>query len=58
MNSLDSLGQTALHRSALINSEPVCRLLLQYGADNSVVSNTGHTALQLASDELQALLKG
>ena len=58
VNSLDGLGQTALHRVAQQGNMQACRLLLQYGADPSIVSLQGYTAAQLATDNIQKMLRG
>lgn len=58
MNALDVQGQSSLHRAAKHGNVNVCRLLLQYGADASLISLQGHTAAQLAPENIQKILKG
>ena len=58
VNSLDGLGQTALHRVAQHGNMQACRLLLQYGVDPSIVSLQGYTSQQLATDSVQKMLRG
>ena len=58
VNALDGLGQTCLHRVAQQGNMQACRLLLQYGADASIVSLQGYTAAQLATDSVQKMLRG
>ncbi|XP_074640442.1 poly [ADP-ribose] polymerase tankyrase-1-like [Tubulanus polymorphus] len=57
VNALDGQGQTALHRCAQQGNVQACRLLLSYGADRSIVSLQGYTAAQLATDNVQKLLR-
>ncbi len=52
------LGQTALHRVAQQGNMQACRLLLQYGVDPSIVSVQGYSAAQLATDNIQKMLRG
>lgn len=58
MNALDGLGQTALHRVAQQGNMQACRLLMSYGVDSSIVSLQGYTAAQLATENIQKMLKG
>lgn len=58
MNAIDSLGQTALHRVAQQGNMQACRLLMSYGVDASIVSLHGYTAAQLATENIQKMLKG
>lgn len=58
MNALDSLGQTALHRVAQQGNMQACRLLISYGVDVSIVSLQGYVASQLATENVQKMLKG
>ena len=44
VNSLDGLGQTALHRCAREDNVQACRLLLSYSIDTTIVSLQGYTA--------------
>ena len=55
---MDGLGQTALHRVAQQGNMQACRLLIQYGVDPSIVSLQGYTAAQLATDNVQKMLRG
>uniref|UniRef100_A0A1B0G6T3 Poly [ADP-ribose] polymerase n=1 Tax=Glossina morsitans morsitans TaxID=37546 RepID=A0A1B0G6T3_GLOMM len=55
VNALDGLGQTALHKCA--RDEQAVRLLLSYSIDTTIISLEGYTAAQLASDNVQKLLK-
>jgi tankyrase len=57
VNALDGLGQTALHRVAQQGNMQACRLLLQYGVDSTIVSLQGYTAAQLATDNVQKMLR-
>lgn len=58
VNALDGLGQTALHRVAQQGNMQACRLLMSYGVDSSIVSLQGYTAAQLATENIQKMLKG
>ena len=58
VNTLDGLGQTALHRVAQQGNMQACRLLLQYGVDPSIVSLQGYSAAQLAPENIQKMLRG
>lgn len=57
INSLDGLGQTALHRCARDDNDQACRLLLSYNIDPSIISLQGYTAAQLASETVLKILK-
>lgn len=57
VNALDGLGQTALHRCARDDNIQACRLLLSYSIDTSLISLQGYTAAQLASENVQKILK-
>lgn len=57
INALDGLGQTALHRCARDDNEQACRLLLSYNIDATVISLQGHTAAQIASENVVNILK-
>ncbi|XP_078310376.1 poly [ADP-ribose] polymerase tankyrase-1-like [Crassostrea virginica] len=57
VNALDGLGQTALHRVAQQGNMQACRLLMSYGVDSSIVSLQGYTAAQLATENIQKMLK-
>ena len=46
----------ALHRSAREGNTHGCRLLLSYGADMSIVSLQGYTAVQVATEAVQKIL--
>ena len=52
------MGQTALHRVAQKGNMQACRLLLQYGVDSAIVSLFGYTANQVATDNIQQMLRG
>ena len=58
VNGLDGLGQTSLHRVAQQGNMQACRLLLSYAIDTSIVSLQGYTAAQLATENIQKLLRG
>ena len=58
VNALDGLGQTALHRVAQQGNMQACRLLMSYGVNASLVSLQGYTAAQLATENIQKMLKG
>lgn len=58
MNALDGLGQTALHRVGQQGNMQACRLLMSYAIDPSIVSLQGYTAAQLATENIQKLLRG
>lgn len=58
VNALDGLGQTALHRVAQQGNMQACRLLMSYAVDSSIVSLQGYTAAQLATENIQKMLKG
>ena len=58
MNAVDTLGQTALHRAALAGHIQTCRLLLNSGADPSIVSLQGFTASQMGNEAVQQILNG
>ena len=51
VNALDNAGQTALHRCARADNVQACRILLNFGADPSIVSLQGYTAAQLAASD-------
>lgn len=55
---MDTLGQTALHRAALAGHIQTCRLLLNSGADPSIVSLQGFTASQMGNEAVQQILNG
>ncbi|XP_033757082.1 poly [ADP-ribose] polymerase tankyrase-1-like [Pecten maximus] len=57
VNALDSLGQTALHRVAQQGNMQACRLLMSYGVDPAIVSLQGYMAAQLATENIQKMLK-
>lgn len=57
-NSLDGLGQTALHRAARLDNVQACRLLLSYSVDPNIISLQGYTAAQLASENVLKILEG
>ncbi|KAH9524840.1 Poly [ADP-ribose] polymerase tankyrase-2 [Bulinus truncatus] len=57
VNALDGLGQTALHRVAQQGNMQACRLLMSYAIDPSIVSLQGYTAAQLATENIQKLLR-
>uniref|UniRef100_A0ABM0N060 Poly [ADP-ribose] polymerase n=1 Tax=Saccoglossus kowalevskii TaxID=10224 RepID=A0ABM0N060_SACKO len=57
VNGLDSLGQTALHRSARDGSSQGCRLLLTYGVDPSIISLQGVSAAQVATENIKKMLQ-
>jgi len=57
VNALDGLGQTALHRVAQQGNMQACRLLMSYAIDTSIVSLQGYTAAQLATENIQKLLR-
>ncbi|MCI4392341.1 hypothetical protein PGIGA_G00144960 [Pangasianodon gigas] len=56
VNAVDTLGQTALHRAALAGHIQICRLLLSYGADPSIISLQGFTAAQMGNEAVQQIL--
>lgn len=56
VNILDGLGQTALHRCGRDGRASVCRLLLSYAADPTIVSLQGYTAAQVSTEAVQKLL--
>lgn len=58
VNSLDGLGQTALHRCAREDNLQACRILLSYNVDPSIVSLQGYTATQVASENVLKILQG
>lgn len=58
VNALDGLGQTALHRVAQQGNMQACRLLMSFAIDPSIVSLQGYTAAQLATENIQKLLRG
>lgn len=58
VNVLDGLGQTALHRVGQQGNMQACRLLMSYAVDSSIVSVQGYTAAQLATENIQKLLRG
>ena len=58
VNSLDALGETALHRSAAAGQISACRILLAHEADISLRSFQGHTACEVASEPVQKILQG
>ncbi|XP_059179207.1 poly [ADP-ribose] polymerase tankyrase-1-like isoform X1 [Physella acuta] len=57
VNALDGLGQTALHRVAQQGNMQACRLLMSFAIDPSIVSLQGYTAAQLATENIQKLLR-
>ncbi|GFR86628.1 poly [ADP-ribose] polymerase [Elysia marginata] len=57
VNTLDGLGQTALHRVAQQGNMQACRLLMSYAIDPGIVSLQGYTAAQLATENIQKLLR-
>ncbi|BFY98557.1 hypothetical protein BsWGS_01597 [Bradybaena similaris] len=57
VNVLDGLGQTALHRVGQQGNMQACRLLMSYAVDSSIVSVQGYTAAQLATENIQKLLR-
>ena len=58
VNSLDGLGQTALHRVAQKGNMAACRLLLSYSVDATIVSLFGYTAAQVATENIQQMFRG
>ncbi|CAK9300740.1 unnamed protein product [Gordionus sp. m RMFG-2023] len=50
IDSLDTLNQTALHRSAKQGTSQICKALLAYGIDPNIVSLHGFKAVNLASN--------
>ena len=48
LNDRDERGWTLLHREALAGNRNIVRLLLELGADHTVRTPEGHTALDLA----------
>lgn len=56
VNALDADGKTALHHAARNGHLSICQQLLSHGADRSIASRSGHTALQLAPEPIQRLL--
>lgn len=58
VNALDGLGQTALHRVAQQGNIQACRLLLSYAIDQSIRSLQGYTAADLATENIQKMLRG
>lgn len=56
INSLDGLGQSALHRCARDGNNQACQILLSYGADTTIVSLQGYTPDQVAKENIQKLL--
>ena len=58
VNALDGLGQTALHRVAQQGNIQACRLLLTFGIDQSIRSLQGYTAADLATENIQKMLRG
>ncbi|KAL5021726.1 hypothetical protein ScPMuIL_000881 [Solemya velum] len=57
VNALDGLGQTALHRVAQQGNMQACRLLMSANVDHSIVSLQGYTAAQLATENIQKMLR-
>lgn len=57
VNALDGLGQTALHRVAQQGNIQACRLLIQYGIDISIRSLQGYPAAELATENIQKMLR-
>ena len=58
MNAVDGLGETALHRSAVAGQTQSCRVLLTHGADPTLRSFDGYTAVEVASESVQRILQG
>jgi len=53
------MGETPLHYAARLNNKQLVLALVNLGADKSIVTSEGQTALQLTSDddpEIYALL--
>ena len=48
MDSVDSLGQTALHKAALLGYSRAVKILLILGADPTTVDSSGQTPLDVA----------
>lgn len=55
---MDSQEETALHHTARLGNVQAYRLLVQHGADHSIVSKQGCRAADLAPEALQKILKG
>jgi len=56
---LHRMGETPLHYAARLNNKQLVLALVNLGADKSIVTSEGQTALQLTSDddpEIYALL--
>ena len=48
MNAQNYNGMTPLHQAVTYNSTDAMKVLLQHGADPSIVDNTGKTVFDLA----------
>ncbi|KAA0190673.1 Fibronectin type 3 and ankyrin repeat domains protein 1 [Fasciolopsis buskii] len=48
VDALDNDGKTPLHNSIINCHQPLCRLLLSYGASVDLITKNGYNALQLA----------
>ncbi|XP_071803904.1 oxysterol-binding protein-related protein 1-like isoform X3 [Asterias amurensis] len=57
INSIDMVGNTALHSASYRDQREVAKLLIQHGANSAIPNKKGHTALDLAqSQQMKQLL--
>lgn len=57
VNSLDGLGQTALHRCAREDNVQAAKILLSYNVDPSIVSLQGYSASAVATENVLKILQ-